>query len=221
MPDAASLPRPRGAVGSPPRGKIGVLVEEHFDATEFLAFNRFFPRHGLTVEYLSRLWGQSSLSFWSNAEGGMAAERVTVTTDVSAVAPRDYLGLIAIGGYAMDRLRYQESIPGKPSPAADFLRTALVTPGLTIGAVCHGLWLLCAVPRSLRGRRVTCAHNIVCDVENAGATVVRSGASTADVVVDRNLVTARHPDVVEDFMATFVREITLNQAHRTAAAHAR
>ena len=37
------------------KGKIGVLIEEHFDATEFRRFNEYFPAQGYEVEYLSHL----------------------------------------------------------------------------------------------------------------------------------------------------------------------
>jgi putative intracellular protease/amidase len=66
---------------------------------------------------------------------------------------------------------------------------------------------MCADPKLLKGRRVTCAHNIICDVENAGADVVFEGDKTADIVVDGDLITAKHPGVLDKFLATFVREI--------------
>ncbi len=34
------------------KGKIGVLVEEHFDETEYHRFNEFFPTHGYEVEHI-------------------------------------------------------------------------------------------------------------------------------------------------------------------------
>ena len=37
------------------KGKIGVLIEEHFDATEYRRFNEYFPAQGYEVEYLSHL----------------------------------------------------------------------------------------------------------------------------------------------------------------------
>jgi putative intracellular protease/amidase len=66
---------------------------------------------------------------------------------------------------------------------------------------------MCADRKILQGRRVTCAHNIICDVENAGADVVFEGDKTVDVVVDRDLITAKHPGVLDQFLDTFLREI--------------
>lgn len=191
-------------------GKIGVLIEEHFDATEFRRFNQYFPARGYEVEYLSYLWGQPSLRFGSNPDSGEVEEHVVVTADVTRVAPADYAGLVLIGAYAMDRLRYQPTVrrgQRSQAPAVVFLRKALEVPGLRVGAICHSLWLMCADPELLRGRRVTCAHNILCDVEAAGAEVVYEGETTARVVVEGNLVTGQHPGVVDEFMEVFVREI--------------
>jgi putative intracellular protease/amidase len=77
------------------------------------------------------------------------------------------------------------------------------------------MWLFCADPALLKGRRVTCAHNIVCDVENAGADVVFDGDQTAELVIDGNLISGKHPAVTDEFMATFIREI--ESTGRTAA----
>lgn len=192
------------------KGKIGVLIEEHFDPTEFARFNDYFPAQNYQVEYLSHLWGQPQLRFGSNPENDVVQYHVTVTTEVDAENPTDYKGIICIGAYAMDRLRYQSNIKRgerNQAPAVTFVRKAMASEGVKIGTICHGLWLLCADPELLKGRRVTCAHNIVCDVENAGAIVEYDGDETRDIVVDGNLVTAKHPAVTELFMETFVREI--------------
>jgi protease I len=192
--------------------KIGILIEEHFDQTEFRAFNRFFPEHGLEVEYLTHLWGYPELTFGSNPDDGTVAEHVTVRAEVATADPADYAGIVLMGAYAMDRLRYQEEIAGPKAknraPAVEFLRRAVATPQLRIGTICHSLWLFCADPDLIRGRRVTCAHNIVCDVENAGGIVEFSGTSTADVVIDGNLVSARHSGLMDRFLETFLAEIT-------------
>lgn len=190
--------------------KIGVLIEEHFDPGEFRAFNEYFPAHGFAVEYLSHLWGNEQLKFWSNPTDGVVEESVTVTTEIGTVSPRDYAGIILIGAYAMDRLRYQETIlPGQlnQAPAVRFLREALTVDGLKVGTICHSLWLFCADPTLIAGRQVTCAHNIVCDVENAGGIVQYDGNQTATLVVDGDLISGKHPGMVDDFMERFVQEI--------------
>lgn len=192
------------------KGKIGVLIEEHFDGTEFRRFNEYFPTRGYQVEYISHLWGNRSLRFGSNPEHDTIEEHVTVTTEVQNIDPADYKGIICIGAYAMDRLRYQVNVrkgQKNQAPAVVFLRKAVGTDNLKLGAICHSLWLFCADSDLLKGRKVTCAHNIICDVENAGAEIVYDGDVTADLVVDGNLITGKHPGVVDQFMEVFVQEI--------------
>ena len=197
------------AQSSQVKGKIGVLIEAHFDETEFRRFNEFFPAHGYVVEYITHLWGQDKLTF----KGNDFTQEVTVTREVSDVKPADYKAIILIGGYAMDRLRYQEHPePGRPNraPAVEFLRRAVKAMNnshLKIGTICHSLWLFCAAPETLTGRKVTCAHNIMGDVENAGGTLVFYEDQLIDTYVDGNLITGRHPGVVEVFMKTFLEEI--------------
>ena len=192
------------------KGKIGVLIEEHFDQTEFKRFNEYFPTRGYEVEYLSHLWGNKELRFGANPDDGVIGAEVTVSTEINDVKPSDYKGIIAIGAYAMDRLRYQVSVKKgqkNNAPAVAFLRKAEATPGLKLGTICHSLWLFCADPDLIKGRKVTCAHNIICDVENAGGDVVFEGDVTADLVIDGDLITGKHPGVVDQFMEAFVTEI--------------
>jgi protease I len=191
------------------KGKIGVLIEEHFDATEFRRFNEYFPACGYEVEYISHLWGQPALHFGANPDNDTVEEHVTVTTELNDVDPSDYKGILLIGAYAMDRLRYQAKVrkgEKNQAPAVVFLRKAMQQDAL-VGTICHSLWLLCADPDLLRGRKVTCAHNIICDVENAGGEVVYENDETAELVVDRNLISGRHPGVVDRFMEVFVSAI--------------
>lgn len=191
------------------REKIGVLIEEHFDETEFKRFNDYFPANGYDVEYLSYLWGQPSLKF----KGNDFSSDVVVTKCVTNASPEEYRGIILIGGYAMDRLRYQEHPkPGEPnaSPAVEFLRRsveAMDAGRLKIGTICHSLWLFCADPQLIQGRKVTCAHNVICDVANAGGDVVFDGDKSKDIVIDGGLISGRHPGVVDEFMKTFLLEV--------------
>jgi putative intracellular protease/amidase len=194
----------------PSKGKIGILIEDHFDPSEFRDFNRFFPSKGYEVVYLSHLWGQPVLHFGSNPEDNVVKEQVAVSTEVRDLDLAGFRAIVAIGAYATDRLRYQATITKgqkNNAPAVVFLRRVMATPHLRVGTICHGLWLWCADPDLLRGRRVTCAHNIVCDVENAGAEVVYDGDGTAELVIDGNLITAKHPSVNERFMQTLVAEL--------------
>jgi protease I len=191
------------------KGKIGVVIEDHFDPTEFRRFNEYFPQKGYEVEYISHLWGQPELHFGSNPENNKVEERVTVTTEVNDIDPSEYKGIILIGAYAMDRLRYQVKVKKgqkNQAPAVAFLRKTMEQE-VKVGTICHSMWLLCADSDLLKGRKVTCAHNIVCDVENAGGEVIYNEDETADLVVDGNLISGKHPGVVDEFMEVFVQEI--------------
>lgn len=191
------------------KGKIGVLIESHFDETEYHRFGEFFPPNGYAVEFLSHLWGQRELTF----KGNDTQEEMTVSIEINNVSPTDYVAIMLIGGYAMDRLRYEDSVePGRPNqaPAVVFLRKAVEAMDagkLRIGAICHGLWLFCAAPELIKGRKVTCAHNILCDVQNAGGIPVYDGNRLKDTCIDRNLITGRHPGVIEEFMKAFLAEL--------------
>ncbi len=192
------------------KGKIAVLIEEHFDPTEFKRFNEFFPENGYEVDYISHLWGNESLKFGSNPENDQVEYHVVVTTEVNNVKPADYKGIICIGAYAMDRLRYQVNVQkGKKNtaPAVEFLRQAVNENQVKLGTICHSLWLFCADTDLLKNKKVTCAHNIICDVENAGAEVIYENDATVDLVIDGNLITGKHPGVVDQFLVAFLAEI--------------
>ena len=199
-----------GRFGEAVKGKIGVLIEEHFDPTEFTRFNEYLPTRGYQVEYISHLWGQEKLKFGSNAENDEVGQHVTVVTELNNIKVEDYKGILLMGAYSTDRLRYQAEIyKGQKnlSPAVVFLRKVMQTKGLKLGTICHSLWLLCADRDLMAGRKVTCAHNIVCDVENAGGDVIYEGKGTSEMVIDRDLISGKHPGMVDLFMETFVNEI--------------
>lgn len=197
---------PQGAT----KGVIGVLIEEHFDVTEYRKFNEFFPKHGYAVEYLTYLWGNPQLEFGSNPDNGIVEEHVVVKQDVTKVRPEDYKAIMIIGAYASDRLRYEaKPEAGRPNaaPAVEFMRKTMKAPEVKVGTICHSLWLLCADKALLKGRKVTCAHNIIPDVENAGADIVYGNEGTVPLVVDGNLISGKHPGVIDEFMERFLKEL--------------
>ncbi|MDY7024627.1 MAG: thiamine biosynthesis protein ThiJ, partial [Cyanobacteriota bacterium] len=62
-------------------------------------------------------------------------------------------------------------------------------------------------PELIKNRKVTCAHNILCDVENAGGTIMYENGETATTYIDGSLISGRHPGVVEEFMQVFLEEL--------------
>lgn len=187
--------------------KLLVLIEEHYDETEFNVFNEYFPRFGIEVEYASYLWGNDKLTF----EGNDKTSKVEVSLCVSKIDLDNYEGLILIGGYAMDRLRYEETVGAtNQAPAVQLLRkaVALMDQGnLAIGTICHSLWLFCADPSLIKGREVTCAHNIICDVANAGGNIVTEAGQTVELHQQGLLITGKHPGCVDVFVNRFKEAI--------------
>ena len=192
------------------KGKIGVFIEDHFDMTEYRIFNRRLPSSGYDVEYITNLWGNTSLQYGSNPDDGWVEEHLVVSKDVKDVKPSEYKGFLLIGAYATDRLRYTVTpAKGKPNdaPAVELLRKIMSTPGVKVGTICHSLWLLCADKSLIEGRKVTCAHNIICDVENAGGDVQYGDDGTVGSVVDGDLISAKHPAFTDELIDIFLKEI--------------
>ena len=192
------------------KGKIGVFIEDHFDMTEYRLFNRRFPAAGYDLQYISNLWGNPTLQFGSNPDNGWVEEHLTVSTDVKDVKPSDYKGFLLIGAYATDRLRYTvKPEKGKPNdaPAVELMRKICATPGVKVGTICHSLRLMCADRCLLDVKQVTCAHNILCDVENAGGLVQYGDDGTVGSVVDGDLISAKHPAFTDELIDIFLKEI--------------
>ena len=192
------------------KGKIGVFIEEHFDMTEYRLFNQRIPAAGYDLQYISNLWDNSSLQFGSNPDNGWVEEHLIVSQDVKNVDPSDYKGFLIIGAYATDRLRYSvkpEKGKANDAPAVVLLRKIMGTSGVKVATICHSLWLLCADRTLLEGRKVTCAHNIICDVENAGADVQYGDEGTVGSVIDGDLISAKHPAFTDELLDIFLKEI--------------
>lgn len=187
----------------PDQPRIAVLMEQHYDHDEWIAFQGFFPANGYAIEPVSHLWGQDELTFFANAVNGHVPGSCNVCLDVEKLDPTDFVAVLVIGGYAADRLRYE--VAPKPggdcqSPAARFLAGAMAHPGTIVATLCHGVWLLTACRSLLQGRRLTCASNVLRDVEHAGGQVVFDSGQLVPVVIDADLVTASHPDHLDDFL---------------------
>jgi protease I len=163
---------------------IAILMESDYYEPEIQYYRRRFAEEGAQVDFLTRLWGQPSITFL----GHEYREPFTVDGDLEAVDDErlaSYAALIVPGGLLSDRLRYTSDVSVLP-PATALLDRALGTEGLLVGIICHGLWLAAPIPQRVRGRRLTCHNNLVADARNMGAVY-----QDQDVVVDGDLVTAR------------------------------
>lgn len=220
----------------PRRGKIGLIVESHYDETEIRVFRDYFPQNGYEVEYLSYVWPNAPNAppkqyeeYSGNDNNDPLRVRASNSIDLLVGDKlKEYAGFILIGGYCQDRLRY-EQFPQKgkqnQSPPVQFLRRVLSSgTNIKIGTICHSAWLFTVDPALLKTannvpRKLTCSHNVIYDVLNAGGQVVYDETSpqngTVNVCVDGNLVTGKHPGVCDEFAKTFVDE--LNKSYPIAA----
>ncbi|GGK99671.1 DJ-1/PfpI family protein [Mangrovihabitans endophyticus] len=164
--------------------KVAVLLESDYYEHEIWYYSYRFPEEGIEVDYLTRLWGQPSLTFTGHEyKAPFACDKSF--EDMSDEQLRSYAAVIVPSAFVADRLRYSADLAQLP-PATRFLQRAFAEPGIVKGVICHGLWLLSRTPELVRGRRVTCHPNLYGDALNMGAQYVDD-----DVVTDGDLVTAR------------------------------
>ncbi|MCM8774221.1 MAG: DJ-1/PfpI family protein [Candidatus Omnitrophica bacterium] len=164
--------------------KIGILMESDFYEPEIWYYKFRFAEEGIDVHFLTRLWGQPSLTFKGH-EYHIPFEVNESFENMDNDALKSYSAFIIPAGMVADRLRYTEDINKLP-PAVEFLKRVFKEKSIIKGVICHGMWLLSPVPELVRGRKVVVHNNLLGDIKNMGAIYVDK-----DVVVDKDLVTAR------------------------------
>jgi protease I len=164
--------------------KVAVLIESDFYEHEIWYYYYRFPEEGAELHFLSRLWGQTSITFKGH-EYHAPFECHESFENLSDESLASYAAIIVPAGMVADRLRYTEDI-GKLPPATAFLQRAFANKKIVKGIICHGLWLASPAPEIVRGRRLVVHNNLLGDARNMGAVYVDQ-----DVVVDGDLVTAR------------------------------
>lgn len=167
--------------------KIGILIESDYYEKEIFYYQHRFPEEGAEIHFLSRLWGQPSLTFQGH-EYKVPFECHESFEDLDDTALASFAAIIVPSAMVSDRLRYTEDLEKLP-PATAFLQRAFANRQIVKGIICHGMWLVSPTPELVRGRRVVCHNNLLGDVRNMGAIYTNE-----DVVVDGDLVTARTGD---------------------------
>lgn len=185
----------------PPVKKIGILLENRFIDQEIVYYSHRFKEEGIETEFLTRLWGQPSLTF-KGLELGMAVTVNKSFEGLDDAALREYAAIIVPAGMVADMLRYAEK-PGDLAPAVQFMRRAMAEKSLLKGVICHAMWIFDPIPEVVRGRKVTCHNNVIGSVRNTGAEYVDQ-----DIVVDGDLVTARTGGLFAPFARTLIEEIS-------------
>jgi protease I len=177
--------------------KIGILIEGDFYEPEIWYYQHRFPEEGLEVHFLTRLWGQESLTFKGHEYRAPFQCRESFE-DMDDETLKSYAAIIVPAGMVADRLRYTEDINKLP-PATEFLKRAFAEKGIIKGIICHGMWLVAPAPELVRGRQVVVHNNLLGDARNMGAIYVDQ-----DVVVDGDLVTARTGGHCHQFARTII-----------------
>ena len=164
--------------------KIAVLIEGDFYEHEIWYYHFRFPEEGAEVHFLSRLWGQQSITFKGH-EYHAPFECRESFEGLSDAQLREYSAVIVPAGMVADRLRYTDDISKLP-PAVTFLKRAFAERSIIKGIICHGMWLCAPAPELVRGRKAVVHNNLLGDARNMGIEYVDQ-----DVVVDGDLVTGR------------------------------
>jgi protease I len=164
--------------------KIAIFIESDFYEPEIFYYERRFKEEGAEVHFITRLWGQSSLTFQGH-EYRANFECSESFEDIDDEALKSFAAVIVPSGMVSDRLRYTEDIEKLP-PATEFLKRAFAEKSILKGIICHGMWLVAPAPELVRGRPIVAHNNLLGDVKNMGAIYTNE-----DVVVDDDLVTGR------------------------------
>jgi protease I len=164
--------------------KVGILIESDFYEPEIFYYQRRFAEEEVDLHFLTRMWGQSSLTFQGH-EWKVPFECHESFEDIDDDELNTYDAIIVPSGMVSDRLRYTEDVEKLP-PATEFLQRAFAKKDVLKGIICHGMWLIAPAPELVRGRPVVAHNNLHGDVKNMGAIYTNE-----DVVVDGDLVTGR------------------------------
>ena len=87
--------------------KVAILMEADFYEPEIFYYQRRFPEDGIEVNFLTRLWGQSSLSFKGH-EYHLPMDVSGSFESMSDEELASYSAIIVPAGMVSDRLRYTE-----------------------------------------------------------------------------------------------------------------
>src|SRR5207244_13318992 len=99
---------------------------------------------GMELHFLSRLWGQPSLTFLGH-EQKYPFECRESFEGMDDNTLRSFAAVIVPSAFVSDRLRYTEDVHRIP-PATEFLARAFAEPRIIKGIICHGMWLAARRP---------------------------------------------------------------------------
>jgi protease I len=164
--------------------KIAILMESDYYEHEIWYYHYRFDEEGLDARFVSKLWGQASLTFTGH-EYKVPFVCDKSFEDISDAELDTYAAVIVPSAMVSDRLRWTDDVKQLPAATA-FLKRAFAKPHIIKGIICHGLWLVAPAPELVKGRRLTCHNNLHGDAQAYGAIYVDE-----DVVQDGDLITGR------------------------------
>ncbi|GEQ06898.1 type 1 glutamine amidotransferase domain-containing protein [Staphylococcus gallinarum] len=167
--------------------KVAVIVTDEFEDIELTSPQEAIEEAGHEVVII----GDEANSEVVGKHGAKA----TVDLSIADAKPEDYDGLLIPGGFSPDHLRGDSE--GRYGTFAKYF-TKNDVPTF---AICHGPQILIDTD-DLNGRTLTAVLNVRKDLSNAGAQVVDES-----VVVDKNIVTSRTPDDLDDFNREIVNQL--------------
>ncbi|PTH18730.1 type 1 glutamine amidotransferase domain-containing protein [Staphylococcus auricularis] len=167
--------------------KVAIIVADEFEDVELTSPKEAIEEAGHETVII----GDEA-----NAEvSGKHGTKVTVDVSIGDAKAEDYDAIFIPGGFSPDHLRGDAE--GRYGAFAKYF-TANDVPTF---AICHGPQILVDTD-DLNGRTLTAVLNVRKDLSNAGANVVDES-----VVVDKNIVTSRTPDDLDDFNREIVNQL--------------
>jgi len=163
------------------------LVSDDFEDLELWCPVMRLREEGVTVDLVAEKPGMY------HGKYGVPCE---VTMSFNDINDSDYDGILVPGGWAPDKLRR--------FPKVIELVKNMDRDGKLIGQICHAGWVL-ASAEVLKGRKVTSTPGIRDDLTHAGAIWLDQ-----PVVIDGNIVSARRPPDIPEYMNALVK--VLNKA---------
>jgi protease I len=166
--------------------KIACVLGQGFEDSEFRVPYDRLKKEGYQVDVIGLMAGEE-------LKGYKGKEKVKAEKSIDQVEADDYDALLIPGGQSPDRLRIDRRM-------VEFVKR-FEEEGKPIAAVCHGPQLLIAA-HLVKGRTLTAWQTIQDDLRQIGANV-----KDEPVVKDRNWITSRKPDDLQQFSDALVEEL--------------
>ncbi len=176
--------------------KIACVLGQGFEDSEFRVPYDRLKQEGYQVDVIGLKAGEE-------LKGYKGRETVKADKAVGDIRADDYDALLIPGGQSPDHLRTDKRM-------VDFVRQ-FEQAGKLIAAVCHGPQLLMAA-HLVKGRTLTAWATVQDDLVQMGANV-----KDEPVVRDRNWITSRKPDDLQQFSEAIVEQL---EAEPDAREHA-